>query len=511
MLTNDETWVRPAPESQARLGALLIALASLGLYLLTLAPTVQGFDSAELTMGAFDLGLVHPTGYPLYMLIGHLFSLLPIGEVGLRVNLASAVFASLGNGVLFLLIYRQTRAIWPTVVSTSLFATTPFFWSQAIRAEVYSLHVFLMLCALYAWFSAYRNQRLLSYFLVYVFLGLGLANHLTSILLWVAVLISSVWLDRELRRWTLPAGFLGLCIAGLAYLYFPWRAASALNIDYIRPYFHVDPGSLSGTLWMISGQAFRCLVIPARDATGILADLSRLIGDLLRGTLGFGLLLAFPGWIHLRRSASVWNRLLTLYFVANLIAYLGYGAIDKEVMFIPLYALISIWCACGIQVFVRWITQTSEASRPERVDRWVNLAFLAVILAGVILDWSTISLRNERRTYDFARRVLEESGPSTTIISHWATASVFDYLLIVEGMRPDVTSINADFYFLGIQEGCQPITNQQMLENGWIQWLADLSTQDRLCYIEPLHGLPEGYQWHNKGVCWELVEEAGQP
>ena len=495
------------PEFQARLATVLITLGSFVLYMLTLAPTVQGFDSAELTMGAYDLGFVHPTGYPLYLLAGHLFSRLPFGEIGFRLNLASAVFASLACGVLYALIYRQTRDVGSALVAASLFATTPVLWSQAIRAEVYSLHVFLMLCALYAWYIAYRGGNPRIYLLVYLFLGLGLANHLTSVLLWAAVLVASFWLEPGLRRWTLPGILLGLFVGGLAYLYFPWRAGAQLNIDYIRPYFPVDPGSLSGVGWMVSAQAFRCLVTPPGGGRGALGEIAGLLGDLFKGTLGFGLALAIPGWITLGKSSRAWNRLLTLYFIANLFMYLVYDAVDKQVMFIPLYVIVCIWCGAGILALARWIAERTGSDNREGVALWLNAGLLALILGGVILDWSTISLRYDRRAYEFASQVLVDSGPTTTIVNHWATASVFDYLRIVEGRRPDVSSFNADFYFLGIQENCQPITNQQMLDLGWIGWLADLSTQDRLCYIEPLHGLPDGYRWRNKGVCWDLVED----
>jgi hypothetical protein len=458
-------------------------------------------------MGAYDLGFVHPTGYPLYLLIGHLFSRLPVGEVGFRLNLASAVFASLANGVLYLLIQRQTRSSWNSLVATALFATIPIYWSQSIRAEVYSLHMFLMLCAMYAWYKAYRECNLRSYVLVFIFLGLGVANHLTSILLWAAALVSSYWLDRRLRSATLPASLLGLLLGGVFYLYFPWRAQADLQIDYIRPYFNVDPGQLSGIWWMISGQAFRCLLVPPQGIEGVLREIARLAGDMVRGTLGVGLVLSLPGWAALGKSSRDWNRLLSLYFVANLVMYLGYGAIDKEVMFIPIYAALCIWFASGITVLVGWIASARTDLRLERINMLVSAAFLALILVGMFFDWRSVSLRGDLRTYAFANQVLEQAGPSTTIVSHWATASVIDYLLVVEGKRPDIDNYNADFYYLGIQESCRPVTEQQLLENGWIAWLADLSVQERLCFIEPLHGVPEGYRWQNRGLCWALIED----
>jgi len=60
------------------------------LYLLTLAPTIYNLDSAEFSTAAATGGIVRATGYPLYLLLGRLWSLLPIGDVGWRMNLLSA-------------------------------------------------------------------------------------------------------------------------------------------------------------------------------------------------------------------------------------------------------------------------------------------------------------------------------------------------------------------------------------------------------------------------------------
>jgi hypothetical protein len=132
-----------------------------------------------------------------------------------------------------------------------------------------------------------------------------------------------------------------------------------------------------------------------------------------------------------------------------------------------------------------------------------------VVIAGLLSDWQSVNLRDERRAYTYAMKLLDQVPEGTTIVNHWATASVFDYLRIVEGRRPDVDNINVDFFFLGIQRNCQPVTNQVLLESGWIHQLVNLSEQEQLCFIEPLHGLPEGYHWQERGPCWAVVVDDG--
>lgn len=483
-------------------GASICALAALALYLLTLAPTVQGFDSAELTMGAYDLGFVHPSGYPLYLVIGHLFTRLPMGDIGMRLNLMSAVFGALTGGLLFILAYRTSRNFAAALVAAALFCSSPLFWSQAIRAEVYTLHSFLMAAALLAWLGAYHRQEKRLYYLSFALLGLGLANHLTSILLWAAVGVSAFWLPQLLRRATIPAIMIGIALAGLAYLYFPWRAQADLQVDYIRPYFQIDPGSPDGLWWMVSGRAFQCLLLPAGGDYHPLSQIANLAALVWEQTLGVGVLLAAWGWLSLRKENPIWNRLLTFYFLGNLMMFVAYNAIDKEVMFLPIYLLTAIWGAAGIEDLARWITTVMGNDRP--VNTLLNLGLGFVVLVGVAGDWGTVNLRDDRRAYQYAAKVLDQVGPDTTIVNHWVTASVFDYLQVVEGQRPDVEVINVDFYFLGIQQACQPVTNQILSQNGWIDRLVALSEKGSLCFIEPLHGLPDGLEWQEHGPCWGL-------
>lgn len=84
--------------------ALLVFIASLVLYACTLAPTVTLVDSGELIVAARNLGVAHPPGFPLYVLLAHLATLVPIGNVAVRVNCASALFAALASSVVTLVV-----------------------------------------------------------------------------------------------------------------------------------------------------------------------------------------------------------------------------------------------------------------------------------------------------------------------------------------------------------------------------------------------------------------------
>ncbi|MGQ9600575.1 MAG: glycosyltransferase family 117 protein [Anaerolineae bacterium] len=133
-----KTWNRIG---DGMLGALSFLL-SLLLYLHTLAPSVAALfdDSLEFPLVCFRLAIAHPTGYPLYTLLGKLFTLGPWRNVAWSVNLLSAVAGALTVALVYLTARQLTRHRLPALLGTMGLAISPVFWSQAVVAEVYTLN-----------------------------------------------------------------------------------------------------------------------------------------------------------------------------------------------------------------------------------------------------------------------------------------------------------------------------------------------------------------------------------
>jgi hypothetical protein len=198
------------------LPALIIGLGSFVLYLATLAPTVLFADGGEFQFVPYILGIAHPTGYPLYLLLGWAWShALPFGDVAYRMNLFSALWAALAVGLSYPLALRVVRlgalAINPlaarlaAATATASFAVGQTFWSQSIIAEVYSFNAFfvalilllLLRLAGHAQAEEAPPPRYLprighfarrSLVLAFVF-GLSLTHHVTMLLLLPGVLL----------------------------------------------------------------------------------------------------------------------------------------------------------------------------------------------------------------------------------------------------------------------------------------------------------------------------------
>ncbi|MDH4222727.1 MAG: DUF2723 domain-containing protein [candidate division Zixibacteria bacterium] len=89
-------------------------------YLLTLCPAISWIDSGELSVVCHTLGIAHPTGYPLYTLIGKVFSLIPVGTVIFRFNLLSLLFISFSNLIIYFLFLNIYELLFPAIRDSAL-------------------------------------------------------------------------------------------------------------------------------------------------------------------------------------------------------------------------------------------------------------------------------------------------------------------------------------------------------------------------------------------------------
>src|SRR5438445_4691197 len=168
----------PNPSSRAELlcaGAVFVI--GLILYSWTLAPTVTLSDRGELIVVAQGLGVAHPPGVPLWVILAHLASLLPLGNVAVRINFSSALFAALASAMLTLVVAElmittpylptwkkrsaqqkkkaedsrigQLLICAPALGAGLLMAFSRTLWSYATIAEVYTLNTLLILVVLF--------------------------------------------------------------------------------------------------------------------------------------------------------------------------------------------------------------------------------------------------------------------------------------------------------------------------------------------------------------------------
>lgn len=182
-------------------------LVLLVVYSITLAPTMLHIDCGELAAAQYTLGISHPTGYPLFTILGYLFLKIPLFDRPIvQSNWLSGLWTAAGTGIFTHLIFRlltfnppvsapkkkkeekprplclPAEAFWISLSSGLFFGFTLTVWAQATSAEVYSLHILLLSLMLVSLFSAWEKNTRKSWVLASVVLALGFSNHMTTLM-----------------------------------------------------------------------------------------------------------------------------------------------------------------------------------------------------------------------------------------------------------------------------------------------------------------------------------------
>jgi hypothetical protein len=408
---------------------LLVASGALGLYVATLAPSVQPADAGEFQLVASALGIAHPPGYALYTLLGRAFTLLPLGDPAWCVNLFAAVCAAATLAVASGSVRRATGSAAAGLLSALALALAPTFWAQGTFANIRSLTALLAALCIY-WLLRYSEARAPRDLLAFaVCFGLGAIHHSSLAILGLPFLAYLAAVDPDLfrqpRRWLQPAAGFGATL--LVLLYLPLRSAMSPPFDTpsVRTLHgfveHVLALGFQGDLLYFLGQPTLGLRLVA------LADILGLqFGPLLWvGALALGLFAACQRW--------QWGLLWGGVALVNGFAAITYRAPQTVEYLLPTYLALAVGLGLGLGTALR---------------RWPG-RLVPVLLAGLVA-WLALSnglaaypsfaaLHRDTGVRGQAVALLEDAPPGALILSSWHHATPLWYLQEVEGLRRDVT------------------------------------------------------------------------
>ncbi len=238
-----------------RWGFVFVFVAVFAVYLWTIAPTVSFWDCGEFIATSYILGVPHPPGTPLQVLIGRIFSMIPFSsEIAYRVNMISALSACLASALIYLCIvkvigaWKKSRSVSDVVilhaagVAAALTLAFSFtFWDNAVEAEVYAPSSAIMATA--AWLALIWKEKLGTdqskkiLLVIAYMLMLSSGIHLTPLLAFPGVLLFVLLVDwRELadiKFWVI--GIFLAFVAITTYLYLMIRAFHDPGINEVSP------------------------------------------------------------------------------------------------------------------------------------------------------------------------------------------------------------------------------------------------------------------------------------
>jgi hypothetical protein len=439
-------------------------------YLITLQKDILPADSGEFQLVTTTLrGILHPPGYPLYTLVGKLFTLLPIGTPALRLNLLSVFLAAgtltLVGATVRKMLGKSWGTVWGSLAAVLALGTATTFWAQATTANIRMPTAFFTAWCFYL-LIAYRQShistrsvqspiskdRCLTLFALAFSLGFGHyfvlgVTGLFFVLYLVLVDPALIW---QPRRWWRPLAVFAL--AQLVWLYLPIHAAIAPTPETRGL---LSPG---GFLWYASGQGFAGDMLAFAGPEQLPARLA-LLPTLFSFQMNLALLIAaFIGavllmWRDWRAGVMLVGGFLLHTFVA--ITYRAPQTVEYEM---PAYIALAVILGFGVgrisNLGTVWLKPDeyakSQISNPKSQisrDASQNSVLKFVLVAGVIVAGlanglahapSYLTLANDRSTREYVEPILRDAPPGAIILSDWHSATPMWYLQQVEGLRNNV-------------------------------------------------------------------------
>ncbi len=472
---------------RTRIWAVLLFLAVLAFYIVTLQPSLAWGDGIRLqrevvTAESFILAeMVEPAlseaervhfaddplpfarlgvaawDHPLYVMLGHtLLRALPAVYNLWLVNFLSALFGAGAISLLFLLCARHTRSHSASLLAALALAVSHTFWWHAVTPEVYTLFAFLLLLAIYCFDTYEENGRFVYLFASSMALGLGIANHLLAGLA-IPALILYLLLARKRRRdyplnaaqvfWLIVAFFLGLAPYLLQFL----RLLRTFTLPELL-------GTAAGTTFLQGSTALSPALLGQSAASYLIF--------LFYQFLLVGLLLGLYGWFSGRRPyPALWNKAAAFYLV-----YLAFGLLyrvsDQFAFFLGAHIFWAVAIGMGI-------AQLEAKVWPDRRRLLAAVLALPLLLLPLFYDAAPDLLRSTGITEEvfgvpqvgtgvrdglayylnpnkrgdvtadtFGLQVLTNLPPDSVVLAEWYTDTdeyfVLRYFMVVDGLRPDV-------------------------------------------------------------------------
>ena len=415
--------IPPRPLVRA-LAATGVALFALVLYRLTLLPGVDFGDTASFQAAVGYLDLSPRQAYPLYFAIGDVVARLAGGEPAFGLNLSSALCGAAAAGVLVWVGSAITGSTLAGIVGGLLLATSYTFWTQAIIAEVYALHLLMMglvLSALIWWDRRRTRGRLALVFGVY---ALAYGNHLMTVLLAPAIVLFVITAPGGLRLLFAPRTITvaALCAAAGASQYL-WNAAYLWTLP-------TPPSTWLGfirTFWFdVTKSDWRETMVFAVHPSSLTNRVGMYRFDLLQQFGVPGVLLAVIGVGSLCRRPRLALLVLSGFLTAFVFAY-TYNVGDTHVFFLPSHQMVALAACAGAAAVL------AVARRLRRNGSVVPILVATALVAYPIWRaWDTgpaVDRHEDRRPVEWLSSVARGLDQRSVILAdvNWQLENGFDY------------------------------------------------------------------------------------
>jgi hypothetical protein len=426
--------------------AALVSVAAFALYASMAARDVMFGDGLEFVIAAARNGVAHPPGYPLWIVLAHLATLVPLGTLAFRVNLTAALYHAVAVGLVYASGYVLTRRHLPALFAAVVLGMgSPLWLSWSLQAEAFSLNdafaaAVVLLCLL--WLDGPARYRL-AIPLALLF-GIGLSNHQT--LLFLAPLpLWAAWCGRrELRA---APGLVRMLLA----------CAALFIAGFWLPYVHTILASQHPAAWEF-GEAPNfggLLAVIERRAYGTFSLVSAQTEQ--GGSFGerAWLLIALGGWPYLAAAfGAIWLALRKRYrelvlaaltVAGPLVFFCAFASfnLDTEIAR-GVYARFGLLPLVAIAPFAACVLSLLDyALRDRRAQTFAQATILGVATIAFGLGLPGYSLADAHDLRALATDMYAPLPPRTIVLTaSEAVELIPSYFQGLENWRPDVTGVS---------------------------------------------------------------------
>ncbi len=440
------------------------------IYLITLAPSVMMIDTGELATVQATLGIAHPTGYPLFTVIGWLFLKIPLPVTQIfQSNLLAAIFCA-GAIILFFkslgMLFEHTfiasipvskekkkkgKTISPAVVlslsgfekyfvltSAALFiAFNETFWQQSTSVEVYSLQALLYMIILFAALKFFftTTPTLKGYLFLSASVALGFTNHMTTLLFipgLIYLFFAKTGISKDVIKKILLMAliFIGVILLGYSYLFI--RASQNPELNWGNPF------NLENFLRHITGKQYQVWMFSSiEDAKKQLADY---VINLPSVFAYLPLIFSAIGLFQLFKLSRKIFYFLLITYVFSVLYVINYNIHDISSYFLLSNIILVIFAGFGIaKIFL-----VIKTKIPISYANYLSIS--VIVILTFILNFGKVNSGGIYVYEDYTKAVLNSVPAKSVIFSYqwdYFISSSY-YFQKVENFKPDVAIIDKE-------------------------------------------------------------------
>ncbi len=427
-------------------------------YVTTLAPGLYFIDTGELAAVCVKLGIAHPTGYPLFTILGSIFSKLPLGDYIYRLNIMCALLSSVTALVFYNMMYfiltelnlnkeqeKSTRfftdeknpltAIIISFSGAMVLAFSSTFWNTSNSLEVYSLHVLLVVTVMFLFLKAgnsyVKGDNDLKHWLIFAFiLGLSFTNHLSTIFLSVGFLYLYFAVN----------GFSKMSFRKIFYMIVPFVLALSVYV-----YFFVrgdntviawgNPVTWDNFMRHVSGKQFSVWMFTSTGSAS--KQFSHFVNIYPKEFFYIPVIIAIFGIVETFLKQKRFFYFTLLLFVFNILYAINYDIHDIDTYFLLAFVVTSIWFALGLKFLFAKMKISGLAA--------VSLS-LIIPAFSIYGNYDENNLKNSHFVKEYTNNVFSSAREKSIIMStqwdFWVSASFYEQY--VHNIRPDVIVIDKE-------------------------------------------------------------------